>query len=487
MPILSEQEQNQKEWYKCSQSVIYFAIHYVLIQHRGKLASLPFEPWEHIINLFKLLMQNKNIIVLKSRQVGVSWAVVIFCVWKCLFHKNVKVLMISQGQDVAWDLIYKAKFIINHLPPFLKVTLDPDQKGEIGFPDTYGHMLALPSTEKAGHGTDATIVVTDEWEFHPYAEENFSAVRPTISDGGQFIGMSKTNKLKQNTFFKSMYRRSKNGETTLMPLFFPWTVRPDRDKAWFERETKDMRPWQIEENYPNTEQEALEVLKVTQFFNSTVLESMRVDCMESLQHELAEKYKGIVSIYKLPVVGKYYCGYTDPSDGKEDPHASIFIDGVTGEEVACSHGMVTADICAMIHNDLCKLYYDAFNCYELNARAGGVFSERIKDLHTPNVCKFLKPDGKLDDKKDGWYTSPAVKRLLIWNLEEKIRNREVTIHSKSAIDELIQFQIPEGDDPQAPEGAHDDYIMAWAGVCQLRKYMPMSGEVKCSSFPYKEQ
>ena len=229
----------------------------------------------------------------------------------------------------------------------------------------------------------------------------------------------------------------------------------------------------------------METLKTRKFFAIDALEYMCQHLKDPIKHPLSDKYQGLVKIFQLPEVGRRYCLYTDPSDGKEDPHAIIVIDGVSGEQVAESHGKTPADQCARIHDDLVRLY-EAFNTYELNARAGGRFEEKIKQLDTPYQCPFLKAKTwELDDTgKTGWYTTDPMKDKMTWTLEEGVRLGQFRLVSKEAWDEFNMYMIPEGADPQAPQGGHDDYISAARGVWLLRTYMPAeSGKVQ--SYRYR--
>ncbi len=402
-----------------------------------------------------------------------------YCLWKAKFNENVKVLFLSQGEEEAWDLISKCVFIDNHLPDHLKTPRNPDQKGYIVFPDSGSEIKALPSTEKAGRSTDATIVVCDEWEFHPYAEKNFAALKPTVDAGGQFIGLSTADKSKMNTFFKAKYTEALRGDSGFKPVFLGWRERPGRTEEWFKEISKDLRPWQVEQEYPDKEAQALSTLEAIAFFDVDATDAMYGDCnITPVKCELSDKYH-TVKVYKLPVVGNKYCQFTDPSDGKEDPHAIIIIDWATGEEVAESHGKLPADQVAQIHDEMARFYNNAYNDFESNANAGGKFEETIKTLDTPNRHYQDKK------KKKGWYTTPPAKKLMIWGLEEAIRHLLIRPHSKECVNEFKQFIQPPGEDPQCPEGGHDDYIMAWGGVWQVRKDMP-KGMGKILSFKYKE-
>ena len=489
---LSEQNESLEkavtEFLKCKKSFLYFLQSYVFIQDRSiPPRTVKWESWSYLVWLARHFFSGKHLIIGKARQLGISWLASAYALWMSKFHENAKVLLVSQGEEEAFALVDKCKFIDNKLPDFLHERRDPDQRGFIGFPSMTAEIKALAATSIAGRSTDATIIICDEWEYHPYAEINFGALRPTISGGGQFIGLSTANPLitHDKSFFKTMYLRAKLKESDFMSVFLPWHIRPGRDQGWYDRETRDMPSWMKQGEYPSTEDDMLSTLKTRKFFDVNALSQMYQDVKEPISHELSDKYKGLVRIYKLPVIGKRYCVFADPSDGKEDPHAIIVLDHQTGEEVAESHGKTTADLCAQIFDELVRLYNKALNSYELNARAGGIFSMKIKELDTPNQCAFLKADGKLDTTgKKGWWTGKTLWNTVIWGLEEAVRLRQVVPYSKELLDEFNQFMVPEGEDPQKPRGGSDDYIDAMARAWHLRKYIK-SGDVKITHLQYK--
>jgi len=405
-----------------------------------------------------------------------------YAVWKVRFFENAKVLLLSLGEEEAFDLVSKCRFIDDNLPDYLTSKRDPDQRGFIGFPDTGGEIKALPSTEKAGRSTDATLVVCDEWEFHPYAEQNFAALKPTVDAGGQFIALSTADKTKLNTFFKQKYREAMSGFSNFIHIFLSWKERPGRTDAWLEKIAKDMPPYQVEQEYPSSEKEALSTLKTRKFFDEQSMSYLRLNAREPITTDISDKYPSI-RIYKPPVTGKKYLIFTDPSDGKEDPHALIVIDTLN-EQQAESHGMVPADRCAEIHDALVKYYNNAFNGFESTGGAGLVMQEKLSEMCTPNVCPSLDNNLKLNPKKTGWWTTKTLWNKAIWNLEESIRLLQFTPHSKDMMDEFDQFIVPEGQDPQKTRGGHDDYIDSVSRVLLLKNYLPAeTGEVK-SYRPY---
>jgi hypothetical protein len=401
---------------------------------------------------------------------------------QALFFENVKVLFTSQGEKEAFDLIKKVRFMLMHLPTWLRVDPNPDQLGLIGFASMDSTIEALPSTERAGRSTDATLVFADELEYHPYAETNFAAIAPTIGTRGKYIGLSTADTEEITTFFKTSYRMAKEGEDGWRAVFLHALSRPDRTKKDLEILTKGMPAHRVQGEYPMTEDDALSIVKTRKFFDVDAMKGMKSQISTPIAHWLSEKHF-TVSIFKQAVVGRRYCLFTDPSDGVEDPHAIVVMDSVTGEEVANSHGKIKADQIAVVHDALVRYYNNAFNCYEVNATAGGVLQTKLKEMKTPNVAATLESDGTLNKHgKVGWRTAPNQNKIFLYPLEEAIRTGGITLHSAEAIEEFTQYFVEEGGNPKHPEGGHDDFIDAWGRVFKLRNYLTTK---KAEGFTYK--
>ena len=389
-----------------------------------------------------------------------------YCLWKALFFEGATIYLLSKGEKEAGKLLDKCKIFWEYLPDFLHLPYGKWQESAITFPSMHSSIDALPSTEDAGRMTGATIVVCDEWERHPYAEVNYLAIRPTLGDFGQFIGLSTPDLLAGQTYFKKTYRQTKAGETDFHPIFLPWHLRPGRDRAWYERERRNYVGVGFEGEYPSTEEEALTELKTARFFNPDVLNTLGMDCVEPKEVRL----DGIIKIYKSPVSGRKYVGALDPSDGQYDPAAGIILDP-SGEQVADLHGKLRTDELAVLWDSLVREYNNAFQAPESNAACGGAVIAKLKELETPNFY-YSKKD------KPGWYTasSKSVGRsVILLQLAETLNNSDMIIRNKAIISEMRSFIVPEGKEPQASSGAHDDYILACAIVNQLRKHIPRTG------------
>ena len=464
---LSLTEWQVTEWLRCRNDILYWAKKYVWIQDRAQKATIRFEAWPHVVEILDDLQHYRFLIYGKARQVAGSWTISgVYATHLCKFFENVKVLMFSQGQVEAIELLGKSKFVDDHLPDWmLGLPRNPDSAQHIKFPDTDSEIVAYPSTEKAGRSTDATLVITDEAEKHEAFEVNMASIRPTISGGGQHVILSTADPLVtiDHSYFKQLY--SGAPENGYKRRFYGWRVRPGRDDEWLKNETKGMPAWSIAGEYPSTEEEMLATLKTMPYFDDDVLKSWLGGAEPIRVDELA-KYS-TVKVWKPRIVGRKYVLYNDPSDGKTDPHVIICKDMVSGEWAATSHAMVAGDYCAEIHDAMVRYFNNAFNSFEINAIAGGIVSQKLSDLETPNQCKRLNTEGKIpvNEKRFGQFTGKQSKRIQRERLEEFIRTQAGRIYDEDGIRELLSFQRIEGEsEPRSPRGGHDDYIAAGGGV-----------------------
>jgi len=447
---------------KCALSPHYFLKTYGKIRDEAQ-GIIPFQAWDYLFWVLDLLLAHRQTIILKARQLGISTLVAGFCLWKALFFEGATIYLLSKGEKEAGKLLDKCKITWEYLPDFLRLPYGKWQESAITFPSMHSSIDALPSTEDAGRMTGATIVVCDEWERHPYAETNYLAIRPTLGDFGQFVGLSSPDLLAGTTYFKKTYRKTKAGETDFHPIFLPWYLRPGRDKAWYEREKRNYVGVGFEGEYPTTEQEALTELKTARFFDPDILNTLEMDCVEPKDRRL----DGVIKIFKSPVPGRKYCAALDPSDGRYDPAAGIILDP-SGEQVAELHGKLRTEELAVLWDKLVREYNNALQAPEANANAGGAVIAKLKELETPNFYSSKKD-------KEGWWTSGSNRPTILLQLAETLQNGDMIIRNKEIISEMRSFIIPEGKEPQASSGAHDDYVMACAIVNQLRKQIPRKG------------
>lgn len=460
------------------------------------------------MDLIDIVQTFKEIVYLKARQLGITWFFTGYGLHRGQFNDNAKVLYMSQGEEEAWDMVAKSHFIWEHEPEWMKLPLLGASKSQITFKNNHSVIKALPSTERAGRGTDATLVVRDELAKHPYGKDNFTAISPAIDSGGQLIDLSTIDKFDTNNHFTERVQRALLGATRKdLPsgisvytgggsgaalVFAGWSLRPVRQEGmtlddWFELRIKPKyTPVEIEQEYPNTIEDALRPSASRAFFDLESIAEMEFNICEPLQNVEIDTQNGLINIYKKPQIGRHYIIFTDPSDGIEDPFATVVIDSQTWEGVASASGWKPAKEAARIHDSLVRYYNNAYNSGEVNAAAGGTFIDTLRELETPNIAPRRSAEGKVVTGKMGWYTTNPLRDRALHDYKSAVHANLVTIHDRDAINEHRSFIQPEGDDkPRASGGAHDDWIMAWAGVWFLKKFFVPPDALKVKSGKYR--
>ena len=250
-----------------------------LLRQYGRILSavpgagdIPFEMWDHLPRMLQVWSEHRLTIVLKSRQIGISWLLAAYALCVAREQYGANVLMLSMGEDEAADLLDKARFIESRLPPRFRARKGRDNRSELEFPESRSRIVALPATKDAGRGQTATLVVLDEYASHAYAEESFLSIKPTIDAGGRMLvvstakgyggafadlwdaagGMAITKS--EGAFWEPKDKMP--GPNGYYPVFVDWTADPRRDQAWYDAKKSETPPGKMAQEYPSNPEEA---------------------------------------------------------------------------------------------------------------------------------------------------------------------------------------------------------------------------------------
>jgi hypothetical protein len=257
----SQAEHYRLETYKCRNSVLYFLDRYGQIYDATARAWVPFHLWPKQIEALQTLAAQRLTIILKARQLGLTWLTLGWALWQMLFHPAATILLFSRRDDEAVDLLKnRLRGLYDRLPGWLKVrafAVNNDHEWQLS---NDSRVLALPTT--AGDSYSATLAVVDEADLVPDLDRLLRSVKPTIDAGGRLVLLSRADKTRPNSTFKRMYMAAKQGHTEWVPLFLPWDARPDRDPQWYEAQKADIlhRTGSLDdlrEQYPASDHEAL--------------------------------------------------------------------------------------------------------------------------------------------------------------------------------------------------------------------------------------
>jgi len=472
------------EFNKCrtDSSARYFIENYAYIKDFASQKVIKFKLWDFQSEVLDAFSKYREIIILKAKQLGISWLMSAYDLHKAMFHEATSVLMMSKGETEAWEKMAKTKFIWSCLPDWMALSIGADQAGFITFPAYESKIRALPATKTAGVGETASLVDNDEWDFHPYDYDNYSNLKPTTGDSNaQYIGYSTVDKLRVNCLFKQLFNEALHGENNFHPLFLPYDSRPDRNEEWYERTRRDYvgeKVYQMEQNYPRSIEEALSAPSSISFFDHQCLDEMKENArgMPPISHNDRDKAAGITKsaiLWKRPIVAHHYIAAVDTGEGCGlDDSVLGIMDWRTGELVAalCSNQM-PEDIFALECIPLLKYYNEAFVAPEVMTGEGQLFTYKLLEYPYENIYYRETKDGPMalaeKKKKVGWRTTSATRPVILGQLAEDIRNRDIAIWSQEAIRQMYTFIRNEGR-IEAQVGAHDDWVMMLAILVEVR-------------------
>ena len=447
---------------------------------------VPFQIWPHTLKAVKALLTAKMIVWMKSRQIGASWLVAAYALWYALFHQGANILLFSKGETEAQELLSKCKKIFKQLPDFMQLKINPDSLTELGFPSMMSAIKAFAATETAGISFTASVIICDEWEEHPYADDNFLASKPTRDAGGQFIGIFTVNKKKPDTLAKAVFRDALSGKSSFTYLFDPWQVRPGRTQEWYdetknsipERDLADLSPeLYMEQNYPASIEEALRSSQTVSAFNLKMIDEMMADVRNPISIIQDGIDSNIVRVYKNFNIGDYFVAATDTSHGVgKDFSVTVLMNVRTGEVVAdILNNIIPPEELALHSIRLLEMFKSPLWWIESNDY-GGVTIATAQSLGYKNF-------GYMNDKRErvGFNTNEDTRRQLWSSLIPAIANRQISIFSAAGLkqfNDIIRNAKKEGRIEAMP-GRHDDYPMA-VGIAWLKK-----GDVQSGNFTLK--
>lgn len=474
----------KSEIIRCGTDSEYFIRKYAKIQHPEQ-GLISFDTFDYQSDLLKTYQDNRFVVILKSRQLGISEITAAYATWLMLFHRDKNILVVATKKDVARNIIRKVKTLIQNLPPWLLITeVQTDNVFSIEFSN--GSRIKAASTKKdAGRSEALSLLIIDEAAHVEGMEQLWTGLRPTVAAGGKVFVLSTPNGI--GNLFHKLYMEADLRENEFAPVKLMWWLHPARQEnlrpdpmrpgfmtsTWFENECREMSAREIAQEYECN-------------FNASgdnVISPEMLDYMEKETVMIPISFEYLdrnMHIFENYTPGNTYFVTADVArgDGK-DGSGAHFWNANTMEQVAEYYGKVPTDEFARILCSYGKDYGNALLVVENNTIGLSVLRD-IQLLEYPNVYYSAKGDLKpgrvintglvdphITELVPGFTTSPKTRPLMLAKLEEFIRNRKVTFRSRRLIDELRKFVWHNGR-PEAMRGYNDDLTMGAALGCWIK-------------------
>lgn len=457
-------QQIVKEIVKSGKDPVYFINNYAKISHPLK-GLIPFKTYDYQTELIENFNDYRFNCVLKARQLGISTITAAYVAWLMMFHRDKNVLVIATKFQTAANLVKKVKSIHRHLPEWMMIA-DISIDNRTSFELSNGSQIKASSTSSdAGRSEALSFLVIDEAAHVEGLDELWTGLYPTLSTGGRCIALSTPNGV--GNWFHKICVDAEAGTNDFNLLTLPWDAHPDRDKQWFEKETKNMSRRQIAQELECN-------------FNMSGETVFHPEDMEYIRSSLCEpKYKTGFDrnfwIWEEHDASFSYMLSSDVARGDGQDYSSFHIFKLeTNEIVAEYKGKPTPDIYANMINEVAKEYGDCMVVIENNT-VGWAVLDKLQEYACPNIYFSRKTTHEYVDPLmadlpgviPGFTTSLKTRPLVIAKMEEFVRNKLITIKSRRLFNEMKTFIWHNGK-PQAMKKHNDDLIMACAIGCWVK-------------------
>lgn len=457
-----------QEYVKCATDIIYFAenYYYLTSTHNNKGKQLV-ELYDFQKEILIGMTKHDHVILNAARQVGKSTCSCIFLLWYAIFNKDIEIAVLANKQRTATELMGDIKSAYLDLPNWLKPAALKYDELNIEF-DTNTKIIAAATSKDAIRGRSIKILFCDEMAHLPsnIAEEFWTAVLPTISNGGRCIVVSTPNGA--GGIFYDLWRKAtlKTEDCDFVPFKARWDVVPGRDESWKKKMISSLNS----------------IVKFNQEFDcnfsgssNTLIEGTTLERLVS-QVPLIVPEEGY-SIWKAPIKNRIYLASCDVAKGVNSDFSVVDIYDVTTWHVNGRYDQVAqlrtnslallpefkpkvVQICRQWNN--CALIIENNNLGDVLAKA----------IHDEDEYENLYYD--YERKELGVNANVKTKPLACRYYKEDLETSVLTIRSTDTIKELATFEEVMSGVFKARKGNsyHDDTVTTgyWAAYCLRSKW-----------------
>lgn len=449
---------------RCKVDPWYWMRTYVFVSDPSK-GTVHFQPWPHLHQLLYIILENNRVVVLKARQIGVSWLLAALSLHYALFTPNSNIIIFSKRQVESIAMKERAKFIWRYLPPWMQQPIGKDNDELLTFPTQESKIQSFPATPDAGRGETATLAVMDELAYIEYARLIYTGILPTV-EHTKFVGTSTANGTgglqpdgAYGNLFADLYWKAKRGQNQFIPVFIPYNVVPGRTPEWWAKQKLDMPLYLALQEYPFQEADAFLVAGTCMF---------DVDALRTMP---------ILNIPEVPINPTTFFPY-DPkhtySAGVDtalgvaggDYNIIQILDETTGDQAAKFRSKMPIEQFNIVATQL-LFQYGAPRVMVEEQPLGRLFIKHLLDNQYPPYRIYHRARNV-----PGWHTTQPNRRQILQELEIAVRTKAIRIHSANSINEFLAFGYNETADKFEALSGHDDEVMSLALAWHQRLDLP---------------
>jgi len=477
-------EEHVQEYIRCSQDFDYFCSNYVYIEIPGGDTLL--NPYDKQSELTNLIQKEHYVVVLKSRQIGISTITQAYIAWLIIFHDNVVAGIVSKDGKEATDFARAIRGMVEKLPLWMKPAkglVGPgfSKRTEQSFILTngskvYASPVAPNAPDKTFRGKALTFLVIDEAAFIKFVEVAWTSMVSALSTSqmqarkagipyGTLVLSTPNKTTGKGKWFFDLYSRSAAHTGIFKEFTIHWRdiKQLSSDPKWYKTQCE------LFDNDPKKIQQELELKFLPtegSFFESSTiikLQEVNIDPIEILK-----LFNGEVWKFEEPIRGRHYITGVDtaPEYGEDKSGITVWdfesLEQVWEYQTKC---LVTDFI--KVVKVACSMYPGTL-VIESNSYGNQVVEAMDQSEFTTMV--YHEKRGKI--LLPGLATTGKTRPLMIDSLYSYISKFPEIVKSKRLALELIGLITKTSGRVEADEGTHDDLALATSCAFYVRKFDP---------------
>jgi len=473
------------EFLKCKADFEHFCRTYIFIEIPGRDVLL--QPYRKQVELVNLIEDKHYVLVLKSRQIGISTIIQAYSAWLTIFYDNAVIGIISKDGREATDFARAIRGMVEKLPEWMKPPKGPLGRGfakrtEQSFILTNGSkVFASPvnpnAPDKTLRGKAITFLVIDEAAFVHHIDSAWTSMVPALSTNQMqakkanvpygTIVLSTPNKTNGvgEWYFKRYYKAVSRHDI-FEPFVIHWKMIPELadDSDWYKTQC---------ELFDNDQRKIAQELELKflptegSFFEADTVEKVQNAVMEPI--ERLRLFNGEMWRFSNPISGRYYIMGVDtaPEHG-EDKSAVTVWDYETLEQVAEYQGKCKVlDFIKVVK--VLATQYPGMIVVESNSYGNQVVEQLNNSEFSYMIYKEKR--GK-QTVLPGLSTNTKTRPLMIDALYSYITQYPECVKSERLALELTGLVTKTNGKVEADTGCHDDLALGTSCVFYVRKYDP---------------
>jgi hypothetical protein len=434
--------------------------------------------WDHQSEIVDAILERDKVLVIKARQLGVSWVIALIALWWLLAKPGQTVVLISIGEREAISLMDKVRSLYLSLPASIRrdfpVVDDQQMLFSIDHSSGKSKAMSLPSSSTAGRGETIHLLIGDERPAWPKADDQEASLFPAAADSGRILLVGTGNGM--DAIYDRWMASPENG---WHPIFVGALARPGRTIEWVREQREALGdlgpqefPLDISEAFLASgrcafDRESLDLLlrhSVMPDMFRGFIDSEKVDGRKRLV--FVSRTPAPWRVWEWPRADREYVIAGDVAGGRADGDfsAAVVYDTTSWDQVAAFHDRIEP---ALFARELVKaghLYNRALLVPEANNHGQAVVA-LLLGWKYPNLYHHRAVDKRSSkaERRPGWSTTEQSRVTLVHALEKAVAEGTIGIRDKRAIAEMHRFiyrETQRGGRFEADSGAHDDLVIA---------------------------